>query len=94
MNNFKFSDDLKEAIQYGLCIFCILGAMVMSFIAMYLVPQGIIDSSILWLIAQVLVFCGALIGINSSHNVQMKKINGKISSIESKNTVVGNEGDK
>ena len=94
MNNFKFSDDLKEAIQYGLCIFCILGAMVMSFIAMYLVPQGIIDSSILWLIAQVLVFCGALIGINSTHNVQMKKINGKVAEIESKNTVVGNEGDK
>lgn len=90
----KWSDELKEAIQYGLCIFCILGAMIMSFLAMYITPAGVIDQSILWLIAQVLVFCGGLMGINSLHNVQIKKINGKISEIESKSTVVSNEGDQ
>lgn len=94
MTTFNFSDDLKEAIQYAICIVCVIGAMVMSFLAMYVAPTGVIDQSILWLIAQVLVFCGALIGINSTHNVQMKKINGKITEIESKSTVAGNEGNK
>lgn len=90
----KWSDDLKEQIQYVLCILCIIGAMVMSFLAMYIAPAGIIDTSILWLIAQVLVFCGGLMGINSIHNVQIRKIDGKISEIDSKSTVVSNEGNK
>lgn len=77
----KWSDDLKEQIQYGLCIFCIIGAMVMSFLAMYIAPAGIIDTSILWLIAQVLVFCGGLMGINSLHNIQTRKIDNKINNI-------------
>lgn len=37
--------------------------MVMSFIAMYIEPSGVIDNSILWLIAQVLVFCGSILGL-------------------------------
>jgi hypothetical protein len=72
------SEDIKEYIQYGICILCVLGAMVMSFLAMYIDPTGEIHDSILWLIAQVLVFCGSLMGINSLHNVHVKKIDRKI----------------
>lgn len=72
------SEDIKEFIQYGICIVCILGAMVMSFLAMYIDPTGEIHDSILWLIAQVLVFSGSLLGINSLHNIHMKKIDNKI----------------
>lgn len=72
------SEDIKEYIQYGICILCVLGAMVMSFLAMYIDPTGEIHDSILWLIAQVLVFCGSLMGINSLHNVHLKKIDQKI----------------
>lgn len=67
-------DDIKEWIQYILCLVCIAGAMIMSFLAMYIDPAGEIHNSILWLIAQVLVFCGSLMGINSLHQVQLKKI--------------------
>lgn len=72
------SQDLKEWIQYIVCIVCILGAMVMSFLAMYTDPTGEIHQSILWLIAQVLVFSGSLIGINHLHNIQIQKIDKKI----------------
>lgn len=75
------ADDIKEYIQYGICIVCILGAMVMSFLAMYIDPTGEIHDSILWLIAQVLVFCGSLMGINSLHNVHLKRIDQKISDV-------------
>lgn len=82
MNNFKFSDDLKEAIQYGLCIFCIIGAMVMSFLAMYIEPQGELSNSVLVLIAQVLVFCGSLLGINTMHNIKLKSIGANASVVD------------
>lgn len=72
------SQDLKEWIQYIVCIVCILGAMVMSFLAMYIDPTGEIHQSILWLIAQVLVFSGSLIGVNHLHNIQIRKIDKKI----------------
>jgi hypothetical protein len=75
------SEDIKEYIQYGICILCVLGAMVMSFLAMYIDPTGEIHDSILWLIAQVLVFCGSLMGINSLHNVHVKKIDQKINEV-------------
>lgn len=39
--------------------------MAMSFIAMFIEPEGLIDSSILWLIAQVLVFCGSIFGLSN-----------------------------
>lgn len=67
-------DDIKELLQYFLCVFCIVGAMVMSFIALYLDPTGEIHESVLWLIAQVLVFCGSLMGINTLNNIQLRKI--------------------
>lgn len=75
------TEDIKEYIQYGICIVCILGAMVMSFLAMYIDPTGEIHDSILWLIAQVLVFCGSLMGINSLHTVHVKKIDKKIDEV-------------
>lgn len=78
------SDDIKEYIHYGICIVCIIGAMTMSFLAMYIVPTGEIHQSILWLIAQVLVFSGSLLGINHLHNIQTKKIDKKIESFKPK----------
>lgn len=70
----KMKDDIKELLQYFLCVFCIVGAMVMSFIALYLDPTGEIHESVLWLIAQVLVFCGSLMGINTLNTIQLRKI--------------------
>lgn len=78
------SDDIKEYIQYGICIVCIIGAMTMSFLAMFIDPTGEIHQSILWLIAQVLVFSGSLLGINHLHNVQVKKIDKKIENFKPK----------
>ena len=72
------NDNIKEWIQYIICIVCIVGAMIMSYIALYMPPSGEISQSVLWLIAQVLVFCGSIMGIGSLHNIQTKKIDAKI----------------
>lgn len=72
------NENIKEWIQYIICIVCIIGAMVMSYIALYMPPSGEISQSVLWLIAQVLVFCGSIMGIGSLHTIQTKKIDAKI----------------
>lgn len=41
-----------------------LSSIVVGFLAMYLPPQGIIDNSILWFIAQLLLFTSTIIGID------------------------------
>lgn len=41
-----------------------LGALVCAFIAMNTPPYAVIDSSVLWFTAQLLVFCASLIGID------------------------------
>ena len=76
------NENIKEWIQYIICIVCLLGAMTMSFLAMYIDPQGQIHDSILWIIGQVLVFVGSMFGISSIHNVQIKKVDKKIESIK------------
>lgn len=67
-------ESVKEWVQYIICIVCVMGAMIMSFLAMYIKPEGEIDESILWLIAQVLVFVGSIFGINTVNNINIKKI--------------------
>lgn len=76
------NENIKEWIQYIICIVCLLGAMTMSFLAMYIDPRGEIHDSILWIIGQILVFVGSMFGISSIHNVQIKKVDKKIEGIK------------
>lgn len=46
-----------------LCIICTMAAIVIGIWAMYMPPQGIIDSSVLWFTAQLLIFTASLLGI-------------------------------
>lgn len=90
----KWNDDVKEAIQYGLCIFCIVGAWVMSFLAMYIEPQGELSNSVLVLIAQVLVFCGSLLGINTMHNIHLKSIGANSSVVDMQSSASPNNNNE
>ena len=78
MAKFNFSEDSKEVIQYAICVICIVCAMIMSFLALYITPEGEIHSSVLWICGQVLIFVGSIFGITSIHRVNMKKIDAKI----------------
>lgn len=89
MAKFEFSEDLKEVIQYSICVVSLLGAMIMSFLALYITPEGEIHNSVLWICGQVLVFVGSIFGINSLHRVNIKKIDAKIQNAKiDKNEVV------
>lgn len=46
-----------------------LSAIVIGFIALFLPPPGIIDNSVLWFSAQLLLFVSGLLGINMNFDV-------------------------
>ena len=45
-------------------MFSFFTALVIGFIALFLPPSGVIDSSVLWFIAQLLVFTANIFGFN------------------------------
>ena len=51
---------------------CVLAAIVLTFISLFLPPPGEIHTSVLVLVGEVLCFVGALVGINvvASNNIQ------------------------
>ena len=53
---------MKEKIKISIGIVSFLCAMVIGFIAVFLPVKGIIDNSVLWFIAQLLVFTSNLFG--------------------------------
>ena len=49
-----------------LSVLAFLTAMVIGFIALFVPPEGIIDSTVLWFTAQMLLFVSGLLGVNLS----------------------------
>ena len=43
----------------------LLFAIVISFIALFMPPPGIIDASVLWIVAQALLFAASVLGLDS-----------------------------
>ena len=54
----------KENTKVGLAIACTVSAVVIGFIALFVPPHGIIDSSVLWFTSQLLIFTATLLGID------------------------------
>ena len=55
---------MKENIKPIISIVAFISAVVIGFIALFLPPIGIIDNSVLWFTAQLLVFVCSLLGVN------------------------------
>lgn len=55
---------MKENIKPIISIVAFISAVVIGFIALFLPPEGIIDSSVLWFTSQLLVFVAGLLGID------------------------------
>lgn len=55
-----------KTIKAIMSIVAFLAAIVIGFIALFIPPTGIIDASVLWFTAQLLVFVSGLLGINLS----------------------------
>lgn len=47
-----------------MCWISFVCSIIVGVLAMFMPPQGIIDNSILWFIAQLLLFTSSILGIN------------------------------
>lgn len=54
----------KEQIELFISIASFISAIIIGVIALFMPPQGIIDKSVLFFTAQLLVFVSTLLGIN------------------------------
>lgn len=55
---------MNDVIKSIISIVAFMAAIVIGFIAVFIPPAGIIDASVLWFTAQLLVFTSGLLGIN------------------------------
>lgn len=51
----------NKVVLADVSFFC---SIIIGFIAMFMPPMGIIDNSILWFVAQLLLFTSSIIGID------------------------------
>lgn len=54
----------KEVVKHIISIVAFLAAVVIGFIALFMPPTGVIDASVLWFVAQLLVFVSGILGID------------------------------
>ncbi len=54
----------NEIIKQCISVVAFLAAIVIGFIALFIPPTGIIDASVLWFTAQLLVFVAGILGID------------------------------
>jgi ABC-type anion transport system duplicated permease subunit len=57
---------MNNKIKQLISIISFLAAIVIGFIALFIPPTGIIDASVLWFTAQLLVFTSGVLGIDIS----------------------------
>ena len=52
-----------KKVKSIMSIFAFIAALIIGFVALFLPPIGIIDQSVLWFTAQLLVFTSGILGI-------------------------------
>lgn len=65
---------MNNKIKPLISIISFLSAIVIGFIALFIPPTGIIDASVLWFTAQLLVFTSGLLGIDISIDSLKRKV--------------------
>ncbi len=59
-------ENYKDYLKALISSIAFLASVVIGFVALIIPPHGVIDSSVLWFTAQMLLFCSALLGVNLS----------------------------
>ena len=54
----------KETVKLIMATIAFVAALIAGFTAMIIPPHGIIDASVLWFVAQLLVFTSTLLGLS------------------------------
>lgn len=71
-------ESTTETVKFIASLICLIGGIVLSFIALFLPPSGEIHSSVLILIGEVLTFIGAVWHLKDYASIQIRKIDEQI----------------
>lgn len=77
-------NSIKDWIIFGSGILTLIAGIVLAFIGIYIPPQGILDGSVLTVIAEFLTFAGSCMGIVSYTALQIHRINKSVNKDEDK----------
>lgn len=73
----EIKPETRESLKFVAGGVCLIMAIIISFVALFLPPTGIIDSSVLWLIAQALLFTSSLWHLSDYIGLQINKLREK-----------------
>lgn len=55
---------IREKLAYGLSGLSLAGGFILLYLGFFYPPEGEIDSSVIYVFGEILVFCGSLMGIS------------------------------
>lgn len=99
MNNFNKKMTWKELsfkdkLSYSFAMVCFSLGWIITFIGFFVPPVGLVADEILYILAQSLLFTGAIIGIGQYYNAQTQNFKYEIKKlISSKSNLDEDEGD-
>lgn len=67
-------DNYKEWLIFGSGIFVLFAGVILAFVGIFIPPAGVIEASVLTVIAEFLTFAGSAMGIGSYTAIQIHKI--------------------
>ena len=70
---------MKEKIAYGTCIAAFVIGWGLTIAGFIVPPMGEVSDSILWILGQSLLYCGAVVGISSRCGREVRKVEKKVS---------------
>ena len=70
---------MKEKIAYGTCIAAFIFGWGLTIAGFIVPPLGIVSDSVLWVLGQALLYCGAVVGISSHYGSEVRNFEKKIS---------------
>lgn len=63
----------RELFHYAAACFMLVFGCLLCLLSLYIPPRGIIDSSVLWVLGQSIVFAGSIFGVKSYVDFQISK---------------------
>ena len=69
---------MKEKIAYGTCIAAFIFGWGLTIAGFIVPPLGVVTDSVLWVLGQALLYCGAVVGISSHYGSEVRNFEKKV----------------
>lgn len=79
LNKNKWKDlGIREKYAYAISALAFILGWTLTIICFFIEPLGVVTDSVLWILGQVLLFTGSVIGISEHYSSQLKQFKSEI----------------